>query len=89
MTDEEFYRLTPRQFHLLVDQHRERVEHQELLTGIIASTVANWSMGAPKQPLSPSDFMLSRKRDPVKKERLNRKRVSAQIRSVMMGLAGK
>jgi hypothetical protein len=66
LTDRQFYALTPRQYHVLLDQHRECVEHQdyhrELLTGIIASTVANFAMGAPKKPLSPRDFMPSRSR---------------------------
>jgi len=65
-----------------VDQHRERVEHQELLAGIIASTVANWSMGAPKRPLCPADYMPSRSGD-QKPERINRKRIADQVRSAL------
>jgi len=85
LTDAEFYALTPRQFHLLVDQHRERVEHQELLTGILASTIANWSMGAPKEPLAPSVFMPCRRgraKQP-KRPRINRKRVADKVRAFM------
>jgi hypothetical protein len=33
--------------------------HQELLTGIIASTVGNFSMVGLKKPLQPEDFMPS------------------------------
>ena len=57
LSDEEFFRLTPRQFHLLLARHREHAEHQQFLVGILASTVANFSMSAPKTPLTPADFM--------------------------------
>ena len=60
LTDAEFFALTPRQFHLLLDRHREMTEHQEFLAGIVASAVANFSLGAPKQPLRPKDFMPTR-----------------------------
>jgi hypothetical protein len=86
LTDGEFFALTPRQFHLLVDQHRERVEHQELLSGIIASTVANWSMTGPRKALTPSDFMPSRrqaKAEQKKKPRVNRKRIADRVRSFL------
>jgi hypothetical protein len=54
-----------------------------LLVGIVASTVANWSFGAPKKPLSPAIFMPSQ-RDRVASEqtpakRFNRKAVAAQL----------
>ena len=84
LSDKAFYALTPRQFHLLVDQHRERVEHQELLTGILASTIANWSMGAPKEPLAPSVFMPCRARARrERKPRLNRKQIAVDVRAFL------
>jgi len=76
--------MTPRQFHLLIDQHRERVEHQELLAGIIASSVVNYSMGAPKRPTCPADFMPSRggkSRTASASIRINRKQVAEDIRA--------
>jgi hypothetical protein len=85
LSDDQFYCLTPRQFHLLLDQHREQVEHQELLSGIIASAVANWSMGAPKKPLAPADFMPSRRDREEKSPRLNRKRIADNVRSFLQG----
>lgn len=83
MTAEEFFRLTPRQFHLLIDQNRERTEHQELLTGIIASAVANWSMCAPKRALAPAHFMPSRQHQQEKPKRINRKRIAMNVRAFL------
>jgi hypothetical protein len=84
LTDEEFYALTPRQFHLLIDQHRERVEHQELLAGTVASAVANWSMKSPKEPLCAADFMPSRRdREKEKPRRVNRRRVATRVRAFL------
>lgn len=60
LSDEEFGALTPRQFHLLLARHREKAEHEHYLAAVIASTVANFSLGAPKKPLRPSDFMPTR-----------------------------
>jgi hypothetical protein len=85
LADEEFYALTPRQHHVLVDQHLERTEHAELLAGTIAAAVANWSMGAPKKPMCAADFMPSRqgreRKEPSK--RLNRKKIAAGIRAFL------
>jgi hypothetical protein len=74
--------LTPRQLELLNERHREQNEHQELLAGIVASTMANFSMGGVKKPLTPADFMpcMWAKRKP-KKERISRKRIAQGIRN--------
>lgn len=89
VTDEEFWALTPRQFHLLLARHRERTEHRELLAGLIAATTANHSFAPPKKPLAPADFMPSqwaKKRAKPKTERMNRKRVATSVRALMSGL---
>jgi hypothetical protein len=84
LSDADFYALTPRQFHLLVDQHRERVEHQELLTGILAANIVNWSMHAPEKAKVASDFMPCRARArPERKPRLNRKKIAMDVRAFM------
>lgn len=81
LTAEEFYALTPRQYHLLVATHRKRFEHYELLAGIIASAVANWSFHAPKESLKPRDFMPSRlASERPERNRLNRRAIAAQVR---------
>jgi hypothetical protein len=43
LSSAEFYRLTPRQYSVLMDRYREQAEHHELLAGILASTIANYS----------------------------------------------
>ena len=66
---------------LLIDEHRKRVEHTELLAGIIASTVANWSMHTPKEALRPRDYMPSRYgASRPKRPKVNRKLVAEQVR---------
>lgn len=92
---DQFFALIPRQFHLLVDQHDIRVRHDELLTGILASAIVNWSMRAPKEPSVPADFMPSRRgAGRLKKKssrRSNGQRVSDDIRSWLdqMRVAGR
>jgi hypothetical protein len=72
LTNDEFYRLTPRQFDSLLKRHREQIEHEELLAGIIASVVVNFSLGAPKTGTKPADFMPSQWRTNVQKPRNER-----------------
>jgi hypothetical protein len=80
-----------------MDAHNERLEYseyrEELMTGIIASTMANWSMHPPKKALSPSDFMPSREsaEKPVRARRTNTKQVVSDIRAWVdqMRAAGK
>lgn len=82
LSDEEFGALTPRQFHLLLDRHRERAEHEHYLAALIAATTANFSLGAPKKPLTPSDFMPSKavEKSEVKKKGPSRKAIAQHIR---------
>ena len=89
LTDADFYALTPRQFDELLKRHKEEREFTELGWGLVCATVANFSMGAPKQPLQPSDFMPSqwtdKKTTPAQKKRVNRKVVASSIRGLMTG----
>jgi hypothetical protein len=87
LTDAEFYALTPRQYYMLVDTFRKSVEHSELLGGIIAANIANWSMYAPKTAMKPADYMPSKiaEREPAgaskrPKQRINRKAIADNIR---------
>ena len=83
LTDEEFFDLTPRQLHLLLDQHKEQTQQHELLAGIVACTIANHSFSPPKKALLPADYMPSQwairqhQRNPA--PRLNRKQVASNI----------
>lgn len=85
LSREEFFSLTPRQYGLLLEQHKERQRHAEWLTGVLASTIANWSMASPKEALQPRDFALPLLRDdgetPVRRHRINRRRVADSIRA--------
>jgi hypothetical protein len=77
LTDKQFYSLTPRQFDALLKRHREQIEHAELLVGIIASVVVNFSLGAPKTGTEPADYMPSQWRKKVqqpRKERMTKKK---------------
>jgi hypothetical protein len=57
----EFWRLSPIKFDAIYRRHAQAREHLELLAGIVASVMANFSMGAPKKALRPSDFGLGPK----------------------------
>lgn len=59
--------------------------------GILASTVANYSMGAPKSPRKPTDFMPSQlgKKRAVKPKRVSRTQVVDQVRAIFGGMAAR
>ena len=83
LSDAEFWALTPRQFHLLVARHREESEHQQYLAGLICSTIANFSLGRPKRPLVPDDFMPARAKPREKK--VSRRLIAQNVRCFLMG----
>jgi hypothetical protein len=68
---------------LLLDRHKEQMQYVELLNGILAATICNFSMGAPKQPATPSDFMPSAPAK-EKKQRVNRKALATKMRCFLM-----
>jgi hypothetical protein len=77
--------MTPRQLHLLIDRERERMTHQELLAGIIASQVVNSGARTPDPLTVPADFMPSRReRDEKPKPitRTQRAKVANDIRAL-------
>ena len=85
LSDDEFFRLTPRQLSLLVNRHKEQVEYQEYLAGLVAATIANYAGRMRKQGMSaaiPADFMFSR-REPEKVKRLPRRVVANNIRAFL------
>jgi hypothetical protein len=49
--------MTYRQFSYLVRRHKQELERQRFLIGIVASVTANYSMCHPEKPLCPADFM--------------------------------
>jgi hypothetical protein len=86
LSDEEFFLLTPRQWDLLAIRHRERMEHTELLAGIVAATIANHAGRIREKPVTHADFMPSqwvakRERKPREK-RINRQAIAANIRNL-------
>ena len=62
-------------YRLLLDRHEDRERHTEYLTGLLAATIVNWSMGAPETPRRPADFALPLLRDVKERERRPRVRV--------------
>jgi hypothetical protein len=58
LTDDEWLDMTPRQLHALRLRQIEQLQHSELLTGIIASVTANFSMMKPEPPCSAESFMI-------------------------------
>ena len=64
LCESEFWQLTYREYDYLVRRHRRAEERQQMLTGILASITANFSMCPPKQPLKPSDFLPTKRHKP-------------------------
>ena len=50
--------MTPRQLHALRLRQIEHLQHSELMTGIVASVTANFSMMKPEPPFSAESFMI-------------------------------
>lgn len=58
LSDCEWLEMTPRQLHALRLRQIERMQREEFLVGIIASTTANFSQCHPRRPMTPDSFML-------------------------------
>lgn len=87
LTPEQFFGITPRQLHLLLDRHREHVQFDEWRTGLLAAVMANFSLAAPKKPLAPSDFMPSfqlQQRKPSRRRRPSRTAIASNIRCFLL-----
>jgi hypothetical protein len=59
--EERFWAMSPRQLGLLTDRFERRQQREELLVGLLASVTANYSFCAPKEPLSATDFVFSKR----------------------------
>jgi hypothetical protein len=72
----------------LLDEHRARIQHEELLTGILAATVGNHSFCPPKEPYTPANFMPSQRtaKRRVKRKRINRALIADSVRAMFNGL---
>lgn len=77
----DLYEATPRQYDLMFEVHQGQQRHIEWQTGVIASAIANWSMGAPKEPMQPKDFPLPLLRGRESRPRINRKKIATDIRA--------
>ena len=56
LTDAEFYRLTPRQYYLLVEAHRRRLAHSEMIQAQTTASIINYSFNPPETAVKPSDL---------------------------------
>lgn len=65
LTDDEWLDMTPRQVHALRRRQEQKMQREELLVGIIASTSANYSFCRPDPPLEPGAFMLHKLPEPA------------------------
>ena len=78
----EFFRLQPRQFHLMLDQWREVRNHQELLTGIVAAELRNRSYYRSEKWAIPRDFMPSYQAGKSERpKRRSRKLIAQDVRN--------
>lgn len=59
LTEERFWRMTPRQFAWLCDRQREEMAHHELIGAWITTAVKNHSMCPPEKPAELLDYMPS------------------------------
>lgn len=59
-----FWQLTPRQFDLLAQRHREELAHRELCSAFTTAAVVNHSFCPPEKPVPPSQWMPNLERPP-------------------------
>lgn len=91
LTDEEFYALTPKQFHLLLDQYEYRViQQQEFLFAQLTAVVVNYGYCRPRYPALARDFMPSMYGVKVKKLNVHspkhQAKLAAQAESIFGGM---
>lgn len=65
----------------------EQTEHLELIGGIIAATMANYSFATPKTPLAPADFMPSQRSKKKKPAGPDRDAIAQKIRCFLKAQA--
>lgn len=82
LSEERFYRMTPRQLHVLMQRKRKsngaKLEHLELIGGIIAANVANYAGKVRKKPAKVTEFMPSYRIRQARRERQKPKQLIAQ-----------
>jgi hypothetical protein len=68
LKEQEFWLMTPRQFHLLWERHREEMIHREMIQAFTTAAVINFSLCRPDEAVAPKDFMpnfqLSKAKEP-------------------------
>ena len=85
LKSDEFYAMTPRQFHALADQYRWNQERSELLFAQLAAVTHNTGFRTTEKPLEVQDFMPSRWGAAAKKRsrRMSRKKIADGVRAAM------
>ena len=85
MTAEEFFAMTPRQFHALAERHRWGQERNELLFAQLTAVVHNTGFRTTEKPIEVREFMPSQWGKLARKKRRNesRKAVADGIRKAM------
>jgi hypothetical protein len=58
LSDDEWLDMTPRQFAALRIRQMQKMQREELLVGILASSTVNSGFCRPDKPVSPESFML-------------------------------
>jgi hypothetical protein len=57
LTEEQFFRLTPRQYSALVKRHRQHLDRERTLVASIQAVLINFSMRAPKEAITVDDLL--------------------------------
>ena len=93
LSAEEFYALTPRQFHAMADRHQQGREHQELLFAQLTSWVAYTGFKSTKERIPERQFMPSQWGSAAPKRRKKRRRsraaIADEIRATMANFLAK
>jgi hypothetical protein len=58
LSDDEWLDMTPRQFAALRIRHMQKMQREELLVGILASSTVNSGLCRPEKPIRAESFML-------------------------------
>ena len=87
LSTEEFYAMTVGQLDALIRRRERDIQEREFLFGQLASCTVNFSMGRPKDPVQPRDFMPSewrhQKETQAPRKRRRRQLIATEIRGVM------
>lgn len=90
LSEVDFWSLTPRQFHDLMKRHEREIEHKELLNGMLAANIVNYSMGRPDKAAQAKDFMPSQWDAVVAKKprmtKAHRQHIANRLRGLFSGL---